>query len=223
MDHAYEQLVNYLSDEAKETKLTQLVGVGFDGEQIFKNFYFLSTLYFTFLMKLIAAELLTLRDTSFGSSLASELAHISDDELKRQLEDIENGGIYARKGITNFLEGDFFRWYLDTFDSPQLKEAIREVARVLSEFEPATSTLDPDSTYDLLKKLYQYLVPQEVRHRLVEYYTPEWLAELLLNEVGYVGNALKRFLDPACGSGTFLVLAIQRAIKHGREKKTACS
>ncbi len=69
-------------------------------------------------MKLIAAELLNLRETSFGSSLASQLAHISDDKLKRQLEDIENGGIYARKGITNFLEGDFFRWYLDGFDSP---------------------------------------------------------------------------------------------------------
>jgi hypothetical protein len=35
IDHAYEQSVNYLSDEAKETKLNQLVGVGFDGEQIF--------------------------------------------------------------------------------------------------------------------------------------------------------------------------------------------
>jgi len=35
IDHAYEQLVNYLSNEAKEIKLTQLVGVGFDGEQIF--------------------------------------------------------------------------------------------------------------------------------------------------------------------------------------------
>ncbi len=343
IDHAYEQLVNYLSDEVKETKLTQLVGVGFDGEQIFfvqyqdkngekinkakffirgpydfnsesartflihlralsrlpltaenlaqkfghqselapkmvsalanaleywgnqthirtffnewkrlfgivygeqftgghqekeaetlSNLYkvgketdfqellFSVHTYFAFLMKLITAELLTLRETSFGTSFASELAHISDYELKRQLEDIENGGVYARKGITNFLEGDFFRWYLDAFDSPELKEAIREVARTLSEFEPATSILAPASTRDLLKKLYQYLVPQEVRHRLGEYYTPDWLAELLLNEVRYDGNTLKRFLDPACGSGTFLVLAIQRAIKHGREKE----
>lgn len=117
------------------------------------------------------------------------------------------------------MEGDFFRWYLYAFDSPELKEAIKEIARGLSEFEPATSTLDPISTRDLLKKLYQYLVPKEVRHRLGEYYTPDWLAELLLNEVGYDGNTLKRFLDPACGSGTFLVLAIQRAIKHGREKE----
>jgi len=340
IDHAYDQLVNYLSDEAIEAELTQLVGVGFDGDQIFfvkyQNgdskkidrakfvmdgpFYFnpesartflinlralsrmpltagnlaqkfgpqselapktvsaltnalenwgnqthmrtffnewkrifgivygeqfndgnqgkeaeaLSTLYhvgkftdfqellfcvhtyFALLMKLIAAELLSLRETAFTSSLTSDLVHASDDELKRQIEDIEKGGIYARKGITNFLEGDFFRWYLDAFDSPELRDAIREVARGLSEFEPATSTIDPVSTRDLLKKLYQYLVPQEVRHRLGEYYTPDWLAELLLNEVGYHGNTRKRFLDPACGSGTFLVLAIQRAKEQGK-------
>ncbi|MGC8957639.1 MAG: Eco57I restriction-modification methylase domain-containing protein [Candidatus Kapaibacteriota bacterium] len=188
-------------------------------ETDFQELLFSVHTYFAFLMKLIAAELLTLRETSFGSSLASQLAHISDKELKQQLEDIENGGIYARKGITNFLEGDFFRWYLDAFDSPELRDAIREVARCLSEFEPATSTLDPSSTRDLLKKLYQYLVPQEVRHRLGEYYTPDWLAELLLNEVGYDGNTLKRFLDPACGSGTFLVLAIQRAKEYGQKEK----
>ena len=188
-------------------------------ETDFQELLFSVHTYFAFLMKLIAAELLTLRETSFGSSLASQLAHISDEELKQQLEDIENGGIYARKGITNFLEGDFFRWYLDAFDSPELRDAIREVARCLSEFEPATSTLDPSSTRDLLKKLYQYLVPQEVRHRLGEYYTPDWLAELLLNEVGYDGNTLKRFLDPACGSGTFLVLAIQRAKEYGQKEK----
>jgi hypothetical protein len=187
-------------------------------ETDFQELLFSIHSYFAFLMKLITAELLTLRDSSFASSIASELAHISDTELRNLLEDIENGGIFARKGITNFLEGDFFRWYLDAFDSPELKEAVREVARALSEFEPATSTLEPASTRDLLKKLYQYLVPREVRHRLGEYYTPDWLAEFLLNEVGYDGNIGKRLLDPACGSGTFLVLAIQRAKDAGLQE-----
>jgi methylase of polypeptide subunit release factors len=184
----------------------------------FQELLFSVHTYFAFLMKLIAAELLTLRETTFNSSFSSELANISEDELIRQLNDIEEGGIYARRGITNFLEGDFFRWYLDAW-SPRLKEVIQDVARALSEFEPATSTLEPASTRDLLKKLYQYLVPQEVRHRLGEYYTPDWLAELVLNEVGYDGNTRKRLLDPACGSGTFLVLAIQRAKEHGIKEK----
>jgi len=168
-------------------------------------------------MKLIAAELLTLREVAFGSSIAFELTHTSEDELKRKIADIEEGGVYARRGITNFLEGDFFRWYLDAW-SPRLKEALQEITRALSEFEPATSTLNPETTRDLLKKLYQYLVPQEVRHRLGEYYTPDWLAELILNEVGYDGNTIKKLLDPACGSGTFLVLAIQRAKGHGKKE-----
>jgi len=171
--------------------------------------------YFALLMKLIAVELITLRDTSLSSSFVSEMVNLSDGDLKRKLEEIEDGGIYTNKGITNFLEGDFFRWYLDAFDSPELRDAVREVARALSEFEPATSVLDPLSTRDLLKKLYQYLVPQEVRHNLGEYYTPDWLAELLLNETDYNGNNFKRLLDPACGSGTFLVLAIQRAKEWG--------
>ena len=207
----------FSGQQAREAEaLSSLYRVG--KETDFQELLFSVHTYFALLMKLIAAELITLRDTTFNSSLSSELAHLSEDELKRQLYDIEDGGIYTRKGITNFLEGDFFRWYLDAW-SPRLKEAIQEIARTLSEFEPATSIIDPSSTRDLLKKLYQYLVPQEVRHRLGEYYTPDWLAELILNEVGYNGNTLKRLLDPACGSGTFLVLAIQRVKEHGKKEK----
>ncbi len=188
-------------------------------ETDFQELLFSVHTYFALLMKLITAEFLTLREKAFTSSFSQELTHTSQEELYNQLVDIESGGVYAKRGITNFLEGDFFRWYLDAWSSPRLEEAIREMTRALSEFEPATTIINPDSTRDLLKKLYQYLVPQEVRHRLGEYYTPDWLAELLLNEVGYDGNTLKRFLDPACGSGTFLVFAIQRAREYGKKQK----
>jgi hypothetical protein len=174
--------------------------------------------YFALLMKLIAAELLLLRETAFGSSFSEQLTHASSEELKARLQDMEDGGIYSKQGITNFLEGDFFRWYVECLP-PRVEEAVREIARALSSFEPATSTISPESARDLLKKLYQYLVPQEVRHNLGEYYTPDWLADLVLNEVGYEGDARVRLLDPACGSGTFLVLAIQRAKAYALEHK----
>ncbi len=183
---------------------------GVSAEIDFQQLLFCIHTYFALLMKLIAAELITLNESSLAASFSHQLVHSPQDGLRAQLTDIEDGGIYARRGITNFLEGDFFRWYLDAF-SPRLEEAIRETARALSEFEPGTTSIEPESTRDLLKKLYQYLVPQQVRHKLGEYYTPDWLAELLLDEVGYDGNGLHRLLDPACGSGTFLVLAIQRA------------
>jgi len=48
---------------------------------------------------------------------------------------------------------------------------------------------------------------------LGEYYTPDWLAERVLNQLGYDGDLSKRLLDPSCGSGTFVTLAIRRAKK----------
>ncbi len=69
----------------------------------------------------------------------------------------------------------------------------------------------PPEPADLLKDLYRQLFSREVRHALGEYYTPDWLAEkLLASTLGPdLGNASKRVLDPACGSGTFLVLLIK--------------
>jgi hypothetical protein len=205
-----------IAQNRESNNLNKMYGIRQDID--FKKMLFSVHTYFAFLMKLIAAELIYLKDSSFTFSFSHNLIHFSKNELMAKLIDIEEGGIYAKQGLTNFLEGDFFRWYLDAL-SPRVEESIREVARTLSEFEPATTSIDPESTRDLLKKLYQYLVPKEVRHKLGEYYTPDWLAELILDEVGFKGNTLKRLLDPACGSGTFLVLAIQRAKKFARINK----
>jgi len=196
-------------------KLSQLYKVGKDTD--FQELLFSVHTYFVFLMKLIAAELLYIHKTSYKSSFSDDLYHSNKEELLTKLWDIESGGIFAKQGITNFLEGDFFRWYLDAF-SPRLEDAVRDVVKMLSEFEPATPSIKPETSKDLLKKLYQYLVPQEVRHKLGEYYTPDWLAELLIDEIGYKGDMDTRFLDPACGSGTFLVLAIQKAKESGLAK-----
>jgi len=54
------------------------------------------------------------------------------------------------------------------------------------------------------------------RHDLGEYYTPDWLAELTLERMGYHGGSL---LDPSCGSGTFLMCAI-RCLRGAGYKKT---
>ncbi|WP_449243878.1 Eco57I restriction-modification methylase domain-containing protein [Desulfobacca acetoxidans] len=202
--------------EKQARTIAQVYGIGKQPD--FQKMLFAIHTYFALLMKFFVAELVTLKDTSLTSSFSHQFVHSSPEECRAQLTDIENGGLYAKRGITNFLEGDFFRWYLDAL-SPRLEEAIREIARALAEFEPATTAIIPESARDLLKKLYQYLVPQEVRHKLGEYYTPDWLAELVLNEVGYEGDTLKRLLDPACGSGTFLVLAIQRARQYAHKHR----
>ena len=65
---------------------------------------------------------------------------------------------------------------------------------------------------DLLRPLYQDLVPAPLRHERGEYYTPEWLVDHVLDLVGFDGDPTLTVLDPACGSGAFLVRAIQRVL-----------
>jgi len=95
------------------------------------------------------------------------------------------------------------------------------VAR-LDNYNPGTLSEDPIGSRDLLKKLYQQLFPKSVRHDLGEYYTPDWLAEHVLSESTYNGDPDKRLLDPACGSGTFLVMAINRIRKWYEEHREQC-
>jgi len=193
-----------------------------------KPLFFAVHTYYALLMKLLAVELASLQGGALVGSFVTALPAATDKQLHRELTNLENGGTFALLGINNFLEGDFFGWYLAAWESPSplgrgegrgegLADGIRALARTLADFEPATSTLEPTSTRDLLKKLYQYLVPRKLRHDLGEYYTPDWLAERLLNQVGYKGEPDKRLIDPGCGSGTFLILALRRLRQYAAD------
>mgnify|MGYP005833776345 CR=1 FL=1 len=173
--------------------------------------------YYAVLMKLLAAEIASTFSQLGTSVLKKCAAAATNAQLRREMAQLEHGGIWTQLGITNFLEGDLFSWYLAAW-SDEVAEAVRSIARALDAYDPATLSVEPTESRDLLKQLYQRLFPRSVRHDLGEYYTPDWLAELVLNEVGYDGNPDKRLLDPACGSGTFLVMAINR-IKQWFERR----
>ncbi len=164
--------------------------------------------YYALLIKLIAYYALSRFVSGFGTRFGS-LYQLPDEELKQELQDLEKGGLFRKLGIRNFLEGDFFKWYLTSWDK-DIAHAVRLLLDRLKDYDPGTLEVSPEQARDLLKKLYHHLMPAEIRHDLGEYYTPDWLAEYVLNEVGYTGQIDKRLLDPACGSGTFLVLAIKR-------------
>jgi len=209
----YGQEVSKAVRDARE--LARLYGAPLQSD--LKALLFAVHTYFALIMKLLAAELVSLQGGYLLARPIADLPSLPPEELRRWLRDLEDGGLFARQGVHNFLEGDFFGWYLSAW-TDELEAAIREMARVLSEYEPATGSLLPEATRDLLKKLYQYLIPREIRHDLGEYYTPDWLAELVLDEVEYKGQPKLRLLDPACGSGTFLVLAIRRAREAAEER-----
>ena len=165
--------------------------------------------YYAIFMKMLAAEIVTSFSPLGTSTLKKLVSAPTSAKLRDELRNLEQGGIWAQLGIRNFLEGDLFSWYLDAWNA-DCAEAVRAMTASFDGFDPTTLSVDPAESRDLLKQLYQQLFPKSVRHDLGEYYTPDWLAELVLDELGYDGNPDKRLLDPACGSGTFLVMALNR-------------
>ena len=82
---------------------------------------------------------------------------------------------------------------------------IRTLARRLARFD--WSAVE----HDVLKILYESVISQDTRKRLGEYYTPDWLAEHIV-ETAVQDPLRERVLDAACGSGTFLFHAVRRYI-----------
>jgi hypothetical protein len=154
------------------------------GSSVESEDLFLRHAYLATLAKLMAYATMT------GGALP-----VTDEEITRILD----GRVFARDlGIRNFLEEDFFSW----------------VGRVKGGIEATRIILERIDNYDLtqinediLKGLYQELVDAKERHDLGEYYTPDWLAEYIVDET--LTDPKTSVLDPACGSGTFLAAAIR--------------
>lgn len=199
---------NFTAPKASIKKLVKSYEI-MDKKIDLKKLLFSIHTYYATVIKFLAAEISVTYVSPIFSSFLEEVLASSPTKLKEKLEDLEEGGIFSDLGIKNFLEGDFFSWYLDTWNK-KIRDVINSITRKLVEYEPATASLEPEQVRDLLKKLYQYLVPPKIRHDLGEYFTPDWLAEYLLSQVPFKGDSSKRILDPGCGSGTFLVMAIKK-------------
>src|SRR5690606_21490140 len=155
--------------------------------------------YYALFIKLLGAETLTYfkhRDKSFLSSLNIE-------NLEHSIQNLENGSVFKKEGINNFNEGDFFSWYLLCWNK-EIKQVTLNLINKLKNYDFSSLNLEPKEAKDLIKNIYHYLLPQKLRHSLGEYYTPDWLAEFLIEKMQIDFSKNVRLLDPTCGSGTFL-------------------
>lgn len=93
----------------------------------------------------------------------------------------------------------------------ELNDIVRDMLRVLNRFD--FGSVDKD----ILKDVYQRYLPKDERKRLGEFYTPDEIITYILDSVGYTADneiETKFLLDPACGSGSFLVEALRRLIQR---------
>jgi hypothetical protein len=112
---------------------------------------------------------------------------------------ITSGRLFAQAQISGVVESDFFDWVTEV---PAGGRFVKELARRLARF--AWDRVE----HDVMKVLYESIISPETRHRLGEYYTPDWLADQIVSAT--VDDPLnQRVLDASCGSGTFLFHAVR--------------
>ncbi len=119
-----------------------------------------------------------------------------------------SGKLFKEINIYGVIENDFFSWTAFCGEGNGL---IRQIASHVRRFDFSAVQAD------ILKGLYEGLIRQEQRHKMGEYYTPDWLAEKICKKA--IKNPLEnRVIDPACGSGTFLFHSIRRLITSAEKK-----
>lgn len=167
--------------------------------------------YNSLLIKLLAAEIVSSHGLSTVEQPAQAMAALLDDVglVERLSQDIELGGIFSGAGIKGFVEEAIFSWYLDMARDPAFSkpivEGLRQVLALLSLYR----TDQLDRTRDVLRDLYQSLVPGKLRQSLGEFYTPDWLVDFTIDRAADGPWLSKRVLDPTCGSGAFLIAMVR--------------
>ena len=114
-------------------------------------------------------------------------------------DDLVTGREFDNSNIHGVVEADFFDWVTGV---PGGEVFIRTLADRISRFDWT------EVEHDVLKHLYESVITQESRQSLGEYYTPDWLADRVVDAT--VTDPLnQRVLDPSCGSGTFIFHAVR--------------
>ena len=116
--------------------------------------------------------------------------------------DLLRGGRFRSYiGLQGVIESDFFAWPIEVGG----EQVARDIALRVARFDWRNAMADVAAI------LYETVIPAEERYKLGEYYTPQWLARAMIEEL--VTDPLEqRALDPSCGSGTFIAELAARFI-----------
>lgn len=184
-----------------------------DDVDIISLFFSIQT-YLSLFVRLISYKLV--------SSLKDDEPRI--DEFKYSMTEILNGAYFRRNGISNYCYSDWYCWIENSWDE-RFESLLRTLIKELETYNNLKYMSDFLELHnnDYIKQIYETIIPKQLRHALGEYYTPDWLASFTIKKALEVSNLNLRqssFLDPTCGSGTFLFKTIQLLRKEKKGIKT---
>jgi hypothetical protein len=118
-------------------------------------------------------------------------------DLRTVASQVLSGEYFQALKLANLVEDDFFQWVRRAKAEGVLAPVWERLLVQMGSYD--LSALGED----VLKGVYQELVDPADRHELGEFYTPDWLCEVMVGEL-LPAKGMVSALDPACGSGSFL-------------------
>lgn len=208
-------------EESEETGFTSvspsiknLYGISDDKKIISKYYLFSLQTFFNIFLKLLI--------NNFLSQLINPLF-----SWDHKLDSLELISLFSGKEpeqnriVRNFFEIHYLEWFVfamhvNTEEEEVFTEIVNDILDLLEEFDLTTFLLKPENIQDVFQEVYMSLIPDNMRHLMGEYFSPDWIVEYLLDIVGYDGDINKGLIDPAGGSGPFILQALKKiVIKQG--------
>ncbi len=129
------------------------------------------------------------------------------------------------KEMKHVFELNVFAWVFDALSDSALHDNLRQ--RLQQNIDALLEVIAGLNlfgvTFDVFREVYQNILPREVRRSVGEFYTSDKLVNEVLDAAGLDAGGIRQLyerwkrgeqdtviLDPACGSGSFLVAAIRR-------------
>ena len=128
----------------------------------------------------------------------------------------------------NIIQPSIFEWVFEAVDDQSLpSELRRDLENALNAMLTILASVNLlAASFDFFREIYQNILPREIRKTLGEFYTKDDIVEEVLDagglareeilklyndwrQGGDAGRSVK-IIDPACGSGTFLIHTIRR-------------
>lgn len=132
----------------------------------------------------------------------------SSEQFKQNLEG------HFEKALEIDYEAVFSSTFFDSI--PLNQQALAYFNQFIGELEKYKLS---EIEYDVIGRVFESLIPEEERHYLGQYYTRADVVDLI--EELCIRTGADSLLDPACGSGTFLVRGYYHLKNRARDKKHA--
>lgn len=205
------------NDVNKRIKIfTEMIGIDIKKEDEHKVLFSLHTTL-NIIIKLLLAKSANSLKNLFPALEKIENLYKTNDilKLKKFMQEIESGEYFKQINITNLNDGDFFSWYLSEDWNKSFFENLKKVIMLVDTYDIDNENTENIISGDLFKGLYENFIPKIARYSFGEYHTPSYLAKYVLErlELKDEDYISKKFIDPCCGSGTFILELYNKKLK----------